>query len=82
MIIDTATPGYSVVIYARRNAPDPDTFDVGPNGWVKVGGVANVHSTQTLRLHTNGASYRYYLVWITDLGAHTSVALNEVALYS
>jgi serine/threonine-protein kinase len=82
MIIDSATPGYTVVIYGRQNAPNPNTFDVGPNGWVKVGGAADVHSTQTLRLNTKGARYRYYLVWITNLGPHTSVALNEVALYT
>jgi len=82
MIIDTSTPGYSVVIYARHNAPNPNAFDTGPNGWVKVGGTDNVHTTQTLKLNTKGVSYRYYLVWITNLGPHTSVALNEVALYT
>ena len=45
MIIDTATPGYTVAIYARHSSPDPDTFDVGPNGWVKVGSASYVHST-------------------------------------
>jgi eukaryotic-like serine/threonine-protein kinase len=82
MIIDSSTPGYTVVIYGRQNVPNPNTFDVGPNGWAKVGGAADVHSTQTLRLNTKGARYRYYLVWITNLGPHTSVALNEVALYT
>ncbi len=82
MIIDTATPGFAAVIYARRTPPNPDTFDVGPNGWVKVGGSADVRATQALRLDARGVKYRYYLVWITDLGPHTSVALNEVALYT
>jgi hypothetical protein len=82
MIIDTATPGYTVAIYARHSSPDPDTFDVGPSGWVKVGSASYVHSTETIKLNTKGVSYRYYLVWITDLGPHTSVALNEVALYT
>jgi eukaryotic-like serine/threonine-protein kinase len=81
MIIDTRTPGYTVAIYARRTRPNPDTFDTGPNGWVKIGGAASVHATQTIRLNTDAVRYRYYLVWITNLGPRTSAAINEVALY-
>jgi eukaryotic-like serine/threonine-protein kinase len=81
MILDTQTPGYTVVIYARHTRPSADTFDTGTGGWVKVGGVAFVHATQTIRLNTDAVRYRYYLVWITNLGPHTSAAINEVALY-
>ena len=84
MIIDTATPGFTAQIYARHTQPNPDTpFSASSlDGWVHVGGALSVHSSQTLALHTDGVSYRYYLVWITQLGSHTSVALNEVALYT
>ena len=82
MIIDTDTPGYTVVIYARLLAPNPDVFDVGPTGWVKVGASRFVHSTQTIRLDTAGVDYHYYLVWITSLGTGESVAVNEIALYT
>jgi serine/threonine-protein kinase len=82
LLIDTATPGYSVVIYARRSPPNPNVFDTGPNGWVQVGGAPNVHPTQTIRLNTGVVPYRYYLVWITDLGNHNQVAVNEIALYT
>ncbi len=82
MIIDTATPGFTVQIYARNSTPNPNVFDVGANGWVHVGGALAVHATQALRLDTAGVKYRYYLVWITSLGSHTSVSLNEVALYT
>jgi hypothetical protein len=78
LVIDTETPGYAVSIYARHNAPDLNTFDTS---WVKVGSAANVHRTQPIRLHTNGTRYRYYLVWITSLGNHNQVAINEIALY-
>jgi serine/threonine-protein kinase len=78
LLIDTETPGYAVSIYARRTPPDPNTFD---SSWVKVGSAANVHKTQTIQLHTGGARYRYYLVWITSLGDHDQVAINEIALY-
>jgi eukaryotic-like serine/threonine-protein kinase len=81
MVIDTVTPGFEVQIYGRRTPPNPNTFDVGPTGWVRVGGAVSVHATQTIRLHTAGVSYRYYLVWITNLGPNPYAALNEVALY-
>jgi serine/threonine protein kinase len=81
MVIDTVTPGFEVQIYGRSTPPNPNTFDVGPTGWVRVGGAVSVHATQTIRLHTAGVSYRYYLVWITNLGPNPYAALNEVALY-
>jgi eukaryotic-like serine/threonine-protein kinase len=82
MVLDTATPGYAVTIYARNTTPDPDNFGSGPNGWIKVGAAANVHVTQTIKLTTGDVRYRYYLVWITGLGGHGSVAVNEIALYT
>jgi eukaryotic-like serine/threonine-protein kinase len=82
MVIDTATPGYKVTIYARSSRPNPDTFDVGPGGWVAVGNAPNVRSTQTITLHTGDVRYRYYLVWITSLGANGHVDVNEIALYT
>jgi hypothetical protein len=82
LLIDTATPGYAVVIYARRAPPNPNVFDTGPTGWVQVGAAPSVHRTQTIRLNTGVVPYRYYLVWITDLGNHNQVAINEIALYT
>jgi len=82
MILDTDTPGYSVVIYARRTRPNPNLFDPGPGGWVRVGGADAVRHRQNIRLQTSGVRYRYYLVWITSLGSHESVSINEIALYT
>jgi serine/threonine protein kinase len=82
MVLDTATPGYSVVIYGRNTPPDPNTFDPGPKGWVKLGDSASVHATQTIALDTAAIKYTYYLVWITSLGEHNQVAVNEIALYT
>jgi serine/threonine-protein kinase len=85
MILDTATPDYSVVIYARRPnvEPNPNVFDdSGPYGWVRVGAAAYVHRSQTIALSTDGVRYRWYLVWITSLGTHNQVAVNEIALYN
>jgi eukaryotic-like serine/threonine-protein kinase len=82
MVIDTATPGYKVTIYARSSKPNPDTFDTGPGGWVAVGNAPDVHSTQTITLHTDRLRYRYYLVWITSLGNNGHVDVSEIALYT
>ncbi|HEY6523178.1 MAG TPA: serine/threonine protein kinase, partial [Solirubrobacteraceae bacterium] len=82
MIIDTDTPGYKVTIYARSSRPNPASFDAGPGGWVAVGNAPDVHSTQTITLHTGGVRYRYYLVWITSLGSNGHVDINEIALYT
>ena len=82
MVIDTDTPGYKVTIYARTSPPNPNTFDGGPGGWVSVGGAPSVRATQLIKLHTAGVRYRYYLVWITSLGDHSSADVNEIALYT
>ena len=81
MVIDTDTPGYAVTIYATNSRPNPVTFNSGPGGWVKVGSAASVHKTQTIKLSST-TKYRYYLVWITSLGGHSHVDVNEIALYT
>jgi serine/threonine-protein kinase len=82
VVLNTSTPDYSVVIYGRVSRPDPNRFDPGPGGWVRVGAAAHVHARQNIGLSTGGVRYRYYLVWITSLGGHQSVAVNELTLYS
>ena len=82
MVLHTSTPGYSVAIYGANGTPDPDMFRLGPNGWHKLATVGAVKGKQTIRLRTRGVRYHYYLVWITALNNHGSVAINEVSLYT
>jgi serine/threonine-protein kinase len=82
MILDTDTPGYAVTIYARSSKPNPNTFDTGSDGWVKVGTAPKVAKRQTIKLSGGKTRYRYYLVWITRLGAHSHVDVNEITLYT
>jgi eukaryotic-like serine/threonine-protein kinase len=82
MVVDTDTPGYAVTIYASSSRPDPTTFNSGSGGWVKVGAAPKVRAIQTIKLTTGKTRYRYYLVWITSLGAHSHVDVNEIALYT
>jgi len=82
MVVHTSTPGYSVQIYATNQTPNPNTFNSGPDGWHKLATVPSIKATQTIRLRTDGARYQYYLVWITALNDHSSVAINEISLYT
>ena len=82
MILHTSTPGYSVQIYATNQTPNDNTFNSGPDGWHKLATVASVKSKQTIRLDTDAVRYHYYLVWITALNGHGSVAINEISLYT
>jgi hypothetical protein len=40
-----------------------------------------VSHKQDIQLNSSDTKYRFYLVWITSLGAHPSLALDEVTLY-
>jgi serine/threonine-protein kinase len=85
MVVDTDTPGYAVTIYASSARPDPNTFETAPahpGGWVKVGAAPKVKARQTIKLNASKTKYRYYLVWITSLGDHSHVDVNEIALYT
>lgn len=60
-----------------RGAFRPATLRLGA-----VGSAPTVRATQTIPLHTAGVRCRYYLVWITSLGNHAQVDVNEIALYT
>jgi eukaryotic-like serine/threonine-protein kinase len=77
--IDTATPGFSVQIYASSTSPAL----TWPNkSWHLMGGAPSVKKRDDIRLTTAGVKYRYYLMWITSLGPNDQVAINELALYT
>ncbi|MBV9165784.1 MAG: serine/threonine protein kinase [Solirubrobacterales bacterium] len=82
MVILTSTPGWSVQIWVRNTTPSrTDNFPVGPNGWTKVGAANYVGSRQKIPLAVH-RSWRYYLVWITNLPrGKQSASVNEVTLY-
>jgi serine/threonine-protein kinase len=65
--VTSATPGFSARIESGRSASGPFT---------PVSGTQTVSSSTTFAL--SGAAARYYVVWITNLGAHQSVDVNEV----
>jgi hypothetical protein len=67
VVVHSDTPGFSATIFSG-NSPS--------------GGFTADSSSQTAAFNTTfslkGASARYYVVWITDLGPNSSVELNEV----
>jgi serine/threonine-protein kinase len=78
--IITDTPGFTATIYARMTPP---TIKWPDSGWVAVSTPTTFTARTTNVPLTSGENkYRYYLVWITDLGHQEHVDLNEVTLYT
>ena len=77
-IIDV-TPGFTVTIYARDDAP-PLVAPPG-NGWTQVSSPTTVGSSTTIPLTSRTTRYRFFLVWITSIGGHEQLSLDEIALY-
>jgi len=79
MTIQTPQPGWRAALYgAPAGKGVPDSIDAG---WTKLGGGAVKDSEQRFKLSTDGTSYRYYLVWITQLPPHdTKAQISELAL--
>jgi hypothetical protein len=76
--IITTTPGFTATIYARKDQPPPTWPD---SGWAKVSAPTVVSHKQDIQLTGSDTKYRFYLVWITSLGNHPSLAVDEVTLY-
>jgi hypothetical protein len=65
--VTSATPGFSARIESGSSPSGPFT---------PVSGTQTVNSSTTFAV--SGAAARYYVVWITNLGSHASVDVNEV----
>ncbi len=76
--IATRTPGFTATIYGRKTPPPIKWPDPG---WVALSASRNVASRTDIKLTSTTVAYRYYLIWITSLGQHQQLDLNEVTLY-
>ena len=76
-IID-ATPGFDVTIYARH---DPPPIQWPAPGWTQVSAPTIVGTKTGIPLTGHNTRYRYFLVWITSLGTHELLQIDEVTLY-
>jgi tRNA A-37 threonylcarbamoyl transferase component Bud32 len=76
--IATGTPGFTTTIYARKTPPPIKWPDPG---WVAISGSTKIGAHQTVKLNSTTVRYKYYLIWITNLGGHPQLQLNEVTLF-
>jgi eukaryotic-like serine/threonine-protein kinase len=77
--IVTNTPGFTVTIYAGNSTPN---YTWPSSEWTRVSQSTPIAgSQQSISLSSGDTRYRYWLVWITNLGGQETVHLNEVALY-
>ncbi len=79
MRVMTRTPGFNATVYARNTPPPPTTWP--DPGWTQISQLTHVLAKQNIRLSAGGKRYRYYLLWITSLGGHDQLAIDEVTLY-
>ncbi len=70
----TATPGFTASVYAANEVPDDIT------GWSKVSDDTEVAQDARIDVDTLDRTYRYYLVWITELGDNETAEIQELTL--
>ena len=79
MEIQSVTTGWSGRVYAAGPGKLPPTLE-DPR-WTEVGTITGAQRRTRVPLQTAGKAYRWYLVWIEQLGAgNTKVELREIYL--
>jgi eukaryotic-like serine/threonine-protein kinase len=74
----TDTNGWRGTVYGATGDEPPESID----GWTRLAGPDVIDEERhRFRFDTKGKRYRYYLVWITDLGDNDQVEVSEVTLY-
>ncbi len=72
--LTTPTPGVTASVSAAEKVPE----DI--SGWEKVSRDTKVSETQRIGLDRGRQRYRYYLLWITDLGDNDKAEIQEITL--
>jgi tRNA A-37 threonylcarbamoyl transferase component Bud32 len=72
--VRTSTPGFTAAVYAANEVPD----DIA--GWTKVSTDTRIGQEQQIQLDTGGQSFRYYLLWITELPEDGKAAVKELSV--
>jgi eukaryotic-like serine/threonine-protein kinase len=76
--VETPAPGWKATIYAAPPGSVPKSVT---GGWTKVGAGTVNSEDKRFKLSTDGTSYRYYLVWITELAPEAEKAeISEIRL--
>lgn len=85
VVVQTPTPGFDMAVYGSnrfdQSLPYGDTTPLATRGWSQLATPVPVRRRTKIALSTGGASYRYYLFWITQLPSESnSVQISEVTL--
>ncbi len=76
--VQSPTPGWEATIYAAPPGAVPE--DIG--GWTEVGSGTVTAKKKTFQVDTGDESYRYYLIWITQLPPDDDhVEIGTVSLF-
>jgi len=84
--VQTPTPGFPLQVYVAdsvREEPYGSSTTLSARGWHgPVGSSSFVHSGERIELRLRGASYRYYLLWLTALPPRSqSAVISDIALF-
>ncbi len=72
--VTTSTPGFTAAVYGANDVPD----DI--DGWTKLSSDLTIGAEQDIPLDTGGQSFRYYLLWITELPEDGKAAIKELSV--
>ncbi len=85
--VQTPTPGFTAAVYAANTFDSALPYEASQSlterGWVQLAPPQKIEQSQsTIRLDTQGARLRYYLLWITRLPAGSeTAAISELTLF-
>jgi len=75
LTLTTSTPGFTASVYAADQVPG----DI--DGWRKVSNDATAEENTRIKVDTLDQRFRYYLLWITDLGENEKAEIQEMTLF-
>jgi eukaryotic-like serine/threonine-protein kinase len=70
----TSTPGFRAAVYASNTVPG------SIRGWERLSQVRRVKENERIQLDTAGQSFRYYLLWISELPPGNKAEVLELSL--
>jgi eukaryotic-like serine/threonine-protein kinase len=85
--VQTPTPGFPMQVYVANHInldyPFGSSVPLSERGWQgPVATTAHLGSGERIPIKLGGASYRYYLLWLTGLPpGHQSASIAEVSLF-
>ncbi len=77
LVVVTGTPGFTATVYASNAAP---AYSWPSSAWTQVSTSRTISHQQSITLTSGSRRYRYWLLWITNLGSNHSVQLDELTL--